>query len=200
MNGSFFNDMAPNARRAFIVTIALSAVATVLYMFCVQPAEAQLSKAKKELSDLQDKQSRMNSELKSAGTIKKDLEDLEAQLKPYHDAMLVPLLESYSMRAKSILDPLAMGAGLENLEYTSAPFRALPLPKPMPRQLYTRAAITVTATGSYQNAVSFLLRVEKEFPLVSLQCFNIVSLASAPERQSVSFVFEWPAKGGLTRK
>ena len=25
MNGSFFNDMAPNARRAFIVTIALSA-------------------------------------------------------------------------------------------------------------------------------------------------------------------------------
>ena len=106
MNGSFFNDMAPNARRAFVVTIALSAVATVLYMFCVQPAEAQLTKAKQELSDLQGKQSRMNGEIRSAGNIKKELEDLEAQLKPYHDAMLVPLLESYSMRAKSILDPL----------------------------------------------------------------------------------------------
>ena len=78
MNGSFFNDMAPNARRAFIVTIALSAVATVLYMFCVQPAEAQLTKTKNALTDLQDKQSRMNGELRSAGNIKKELEELEA--------------------------------------------------------------------------------------------------------------------------
>lgn len=200
MNGSLFNDMAPNAKRAFIVTIVLSAVATVLYMFCVQPAETQLAKAKQEFSDLQDKQTRMNGEIKSAGTVKKDLEDLEAQLKPYRDAMLVPLLESYSMRAKSILDPLAIGAGLDNLEYADAPFRALPLPKPMPRQLHTRAAIKVTATGSYQNAVSFLLRVEKELPLVSLQRFDIISLDATPTRQSVSFIFEWPAKGGLTRK
>ena len=69
----------------------------------------------------------------------------------------------------------------------------------MPRQLHTRAVVKVSAQGSYQEAVSFLLRLEREFPLVSLQRFD-VSAQPTPERQSVTFVLEWPAKGGLTRK
>ena len=200
MNGSFFDNMAPNARRSFIVTVVLAAIATVIYLFCVQPCDSRLDQARRNLADLQDRQSRMNGDLRSADPVKKDLDDLEAALKPFRDAMLVPLLESYSMRAKSILDPLAIGAGLEDVQYSDEPFRALPLPKPiMPRQLHTRAVVKVSAQGSYQEAVSFLLRLEKEFPLVSLQRFD-VSAQSTPERQSVTFVLEWPAKGGLTRK
>ena len=200
MNGSFFDNMAPNARRSFIVTVVLAAIATVIYLFCVQPCDSRLDQARRNLADLQDRQSRMNGDLRSADTVKKDLDDLEAALKPFRDAMLVPLLESYSMRAKSLLDPLAIGAGLEDVQYSDEPFRALPLPKPiMPRQLHTRAVVKVSAQGSYQEAVSFLLRLEKEFPLVSLQRFD-VSAQSTPERQSVTFVLEWPAKGGLTRK
>ena len=200
MNGSFFDNMAPNARRSFIVTVVLAAIATVIYLFCVQPCDSQLAQARRNLADLQERQSRMNGDLRSADTVKKDLDDLEAALKPFRDAMLVPLLESYSMRAKSLLDPLAIGAGMEDVQYSDEPFRALPLPKPiMPRQLHTRAVVKVSAQGSYQEAVSFLLRLEKEFPLVSLQRFD-VSAQSTPERQSVTFVLEWPAKGGLTRK
>ena len=200
MNGSFFDNMAPNARRSFIVTVVLAGMATVIYLFCVQPCDSQLAQARRNLADLQERQSRMNGDLRSADTVKKDLDDLEAALKPFRDAMLVPLLESYSMRAKSLLDPLAIGAGLEDVQYSDEPFRALPLPKPiMPRQLHTRAVVKVSAQGSYQEAVSFLLRLEKEFPLVSLQRFD-VSAQSTPERQSVTFVLEWPAKGGLTRK
>ena len=200
MNGSFFDNMAPNARRSFIVTVVLAGMATVIYLFCVQPCDSQLAQAIRNLEDLQERQSRMNGDLRSADTVKKDLDDLEAALKPFRDAMLVPLLESYSMRAKSLLDPLAIGAGMEDVQYSDEPFRALPLPKPiMPRQLHTRAVVKVSAQGSYQEAVSFLLRLEKEFPLVSLQRFD-VSAQSTPERQSVTFVLEWPAKGGLTRK
>ena len=200
MNGSFFDNMAPNARRSFIVTVVLAGMATVIYLFCVQPCDSQLAQARRNLADLQERQSRMNGDLRSADTVKKDLDDLEAALKPFRDAMLVPLLESYSMRAKSLLDPLAIGAGMEDVQYSDEPFRALPLPKPiMPRQLHTRAVVKVSAQGSYQEAVSFLLRLEKEFPLVSLQRFD-VSAQSTPERQSVTFVLEWPAKGGLTRK
>ena len=103
------------------------------------------------------------------------------------------------MRAKTLLDPLILGAGLQDVQYNNDTFRALPLPNPMPRQLHTRAAIKVTATGSYQQAISFLLRLEKEFPLVSLWQLGVVSQAS-PEHQALTFVLEWPAKGGLTRK
>ena len=199
MNGEVFDNMAPTAKRSFIVTIVLAAAAVVIYLFCLQPCEAELERTKRSLSELQDTQARMNADLKNAGTVKKDLEDLNAALKVYQDAMLVPLLESYAMRAKTLLDPLILGAGLQDVQYNNDTFRALPLPNPMPRQLHTRAAIKVTATGSYQQAISFLLRLEKEFPLVSLRQLGIVSQAS-PEQQALTFVLEWPAKGGLTRK
>ena len=199
MNGGVFDNMAPTAKRSFIITIVLFAIAVVIYLFCLQPCESELERTKRSLSELQDKQSRMNADLRNAGTVKKDLEDLNAALKVYQDAMLVPLLESYAMRAKTLLDPLILGAGLQDVQYNNDTFRALPLPNPMPRQLHTRAAIKVTATGSYQQAISFLLRLEKEFPLVSLRQLGIVS-QSSPEHQALTFVLEWPAKGGLTRK
>ena len=199
MSGDFFQNMAPNAKRSFVVTVVLSAIAVVLYMFCVQPSADGFANAKVRLEELQGKQHRTNLDLKRSDTVAKDIEELEASLKPYRDAMLVPLLESYAMRAKSLLDPLALGAGLSDITYNDEKFRALPLPTPMPRQLQTRAAVKVTATGSYQQAVSFLLRLEKEMPLVSLRQFEI-TMQQDPRRQSVSIVLEWPAKGGLTRK
>jgi Tfp pilus assembly protein PilO len=199
MNDGLFQNMAPNAKRSLVVTFALAAIATVLYMFCVQPCVDRLSAMKRTLAELEDRQYRTNLDLKRSDTVMKDLAELESALKPYGDAMLVPLLESYAMRAKSIVDPLALGAGLEDVTYSDEPFRALPLPTPMPRQLHTRAAVKLTATGSYQQAVSFLLRIEREMPLVSLQQFDITAQQN-PRSQSISIVLEWPAKGGLTRK
>lgn len=199
MNDGFFQNMAPNARRSFIITIVLASIATVLYLFCVQPGDSQLERERRRLADLRDRQRQTDTDLKASGTITKDLADLDAALKPYNDALLTPLLGSYPMRAKALLDPLALGAGLDEIAYADEPFRALPLPRPMPRQLHTRAAIRLTATGSYQQAISFLLRLEKEFPLVSLQSLDITS-RQTPEVQSITMVLEWPAKGGLTRK
>lgn len=199
MTGGTFQNMAPNAKLSFFVTVTLAAIATVIYLFCVKPCSDELDSARRNLAELQDKQYRTDVELKRSGTVTKDLTELEAELKPFRDAMLVPLLESYAMRAKSLLDPLALGAGLDDVTYSDEPFRALPLPTPMPRQLHTRVAVKLTATGSYQQAVSFILRLEKEMPLVSLQQLDITA-RSTPETQSVSMVLEWPAKGGLTRK
>ena len=199
MNSELFQNMAPNAKRSFIVTITFAALATIIYLFCVQPSTSELETAKRKLAELQDKQYRTDIDLKRSSTVTKDLDELEAGLKPFREAMLVPLLESYSMRAKSLLDPIALGAGLNDVTYSDEPFRALPLPSPMPRQLHTRAAVKLDATGSYQQAVSFLLRLEKEMPLVSLRQFDITAQQN-PRVQSISIVLEWPAKGGLTRK
>ena len=46
---------------------------------------------------------------------------------------------------------------------------------------------------------TFLLRLERDLPLVSLQRLDITA-SQSPERQAVSMVLEWPAKGGTTRK
>ena len=205
MKSSAFQNIAPNAKRAFIVTLVFSAIAVVLYMFAVEPFSADLARERARLTELQDTQAKMNRDLKNSDNVKKTIADTEAALKPFDDAMLTPLLGSYAMRAKSIVDPFALGAGLTDIEYSQEPFRALPVTPPqvkagvpMQKQLFTRAAIRLNAKGSYQAAISFLLRLEKECPLVSLQSLDITA-QQTPGQQTVSMILEWPAKGAVTR-
>lgn len=204
MKGTSFQDMAPNAKRAFVVTLVFGAIAVILYMFVVEPYSADLAAARAKLAELQGSHERINRDLRNSDNVKKMIADTEAGLKPFRDEMLTPLLESYAMRAKSLLDPLALGAGLTEIEYSEEPFRALPLTKgvvkgrPLQQQLFTRAAIRINAKGSYQAAISFLLRLEKEHPLISLQSLDITAQQS-PLLQTVKIILEWPAKGVVTR-
>ena len=191
--------MAPNAKRAFLTTVILGVIAAAIYFFAVEPAIAALSRERTRLDGLKDSQRRMTLDLNSAGTVQKTLEELETELKPFAAAELTPLLGSYAMRAKSLLDPLISGAGLTDVEFSEETTRKLPLPRPMPRQLHARAAVRITAKGSYQAIASFLLMLEKNLPLVSLQALQIQS-QQQPAKQTVMMILEWPTKGALTRK
>ena len=191
--------MAPNAKRAFLTTVVLGVVSVAIYLFAVEPAIAALSRERTRLQELKDSQQRMTVDLNSAGTVQKTLEELEAEMKPFAAAELTPLLGSYAMRAKSLLDPMISGAGLSDVEFSEETSRKLPTPLPLPRQLYARAAVRITAKGSYQAIVSFLLMLEKNLPLVSLQSLQIQS-QQQPAKQTVTMILEWPTKGALTRK
>ena len=198
MSASFFQNMAPNARRSFVVTMLLGAAAVGIYMFAVQPAEEALAKAHREHDEQANRLQTVNANLNGAPANKERLQKLAEELKPFRDEMLEPLLGSYAMRAKSILEPLAFGAGLSNVDYADVSVRALPVPRPTPLQLHVRRPVRVTAQGSYMGAISFLLRVEKEHPLIALQSMSI-STTSDPERQQIEMVFEWPSKGGKSK-
>ena len=191
--------MAPNAKRAFMTTIVLGVLAAAIYFLAVEPAIASLSRERTRLEELKESQRRMTTDLNSAGTVQKTLEELETEMKPFAAAELTPLLGSYAMRAKSLLDPLISGAGLTDVEFSEEPTRKLPTPLPMPRQLHARAAVRITAKGSYQAIASFLLMLEKNLPLVSLQSLQIQSQQN-PTKQTTSMILEWPTKGALTRK
>ena len=198
MKGGALHGMAPNAKRAFFTTVILGVVAVAIYMFAVEPASAALTRERTRLEELRDRQRRMSTDLSTAGTVQKTLEDLEAEMKPFTDAELTPLLGSYAMRAKSLLDPITAGAGLVDVEYSEEDTRKLPVPMPMPKQLHARTAVRIGARGSYQAIVSFLLMLEKNFPLVSLQAMQIQS-QNAPSKQSAVMILEWPTKGAVTR-
>ena len=190
--------MAPNAKRAFLTTIVLGVLAAAIYFLAVEPAIASLSRERTRLEELKESQRRMTTDLNSAGTVQKTLEELETEMKPFAAAELTPLLGSYAMRAKSLLDPLISGAGLMDVEFGEEATRKLPTPLPMPRQLHARAAVRITAKGSYQAIASFLLMLEKNLPLVSLQSLQIQS-QQQPAKQTATMILEWPTKGALTR-
>ena len=188
---------ASSSKNPFFLSALILAVAVVIYLFAVQPALMSIDKAKRDLDGLTDQLNVMERDLKDSARVKGMLAEIDAKQKPYLNALLTPLLESWAMRAKSLLDPIASDVGLTIVDYAEQPVRALPLPTPPPHQLFTRRPIRVVCRGSYAEIASFLLRVEKLLPYVSLQALQIKAQKD-PEAQSAEIVLEWPAKGELS--
>jgi len=197
MSAETFKDPAAQMKRALFRSLVIGAVAAVLYMFCVEPCRSSLEKARKEHEELMGQQAGMTRDLKGADQLKSRLDAVKAERQAYLNGLLEPLLESYAMRAKSLLDPLAADVGLTIGDYAELPDRRLPLPKPQAPQLYARKPIRLTCTGSYATIVSFILRVERELPLVSLEAFSL-KMQKDPNSQLATIVFEWPIKGENT--
>lgn len=188
----------PTSRRAMFLSASVASVAIVLYLFAVQPCQMSISKARAELEQLEAQSRITDRDLKDSPRVKSMIAEAEAARRPFMDALLTPLLESWAMRAKSMLDPLADDVGLKIIDYAELPVRALPLPKPVSKQLYARRPISVSCRGSYAEIASFVLRVEKMLPFVSLEALNIKAQPASPEVQTATIVFEWPAKGTLS--
>ena len=183
----------PSKNPMFLSALILAGGA-VIYLFAVQPAQMSIAKAKRELSGLVEQRRIMERDLKDSARVKGMLAEIDAKQKPYLDALLTPLLESWAMRAKSLLDPIAADVGLTIVDYAEQPVRALPLPKQTPIQLFARHPIRVVCRGSYAEIASFILRVEKLLPYVALQALQIKAQKD-PEAQAAEIVLEWPAKG-----
>ena len=185
---------ASSSKNPFFLSALILAVAVVIYLFAVQPALMSIDKAKRDLDGLTDQLNVMERDLKDSARVKGMLAEIDAKQKPYLDALLTPLLESWAMRAKSLLDPIAADVGLTIVDYAEQPVRALPLPKQTPIQLFARHPIRVVCRGSYAEIASFILRVEKLLPYVALQALQIKAQKD-PEAQAAEIVLEWPAKG-----
>ena len=194
---ALLDNSGSSSKRAMFFSLAVAGVAVILYLFAVQPCQDSIAKAKRELDSLEGQLRVTTRDLRDSSRVKNMLSEIETARQPFMDALLTPLLGSWAMRAKSKLDPLAADVGLKVVDYAEMPVRALPLPKPMPRQLYARRPIRVTAQGSYAEISSFILRVEKMLPYVSLQALNI-KVQKMPEAQTAEIVLEWPVKGALS--
>ena len=194
MSERTLQDTSAPMKRALFRALAIGAIAVILYMFCIQPCQSSLEKAKADLAALETQQGAMVRDLNGADQVKARLGAVDAERKEFLAGLLKPLLGSYAMRAKSVLDPLAADVGLRITDYAEMPVRLLPLPKPQAAQLYARKPIRLTCTGSYATIVSFLMRVERNLPLVSLEAF-LLKTQNDPDNQSATLVFEWPVEG-----
>lgn len=199
MKNSFLENMAPNSQRAFFIAGVFGVVAAMLYMFAVTNEETALGKTNAAYQEEEGNKARIEMILRNATVEKANLDATVAKIGEYRKAFLERRLGNYATHAREVLDPLAIGAGLKEIDYPESSVRLLPLPNPLapslPAQLHQRVAVKMTARGSYQSAVSFILRVEEEMPLVSVQSLHISASRTDPRRQEIAVVFEWPALG-----
>ena len=190
---------ARNPKRLMFFSALIASMAVVIYLFAVQPCQMSLDKVKRELADLTNQQRDMENNLKRAPGLKKELAEVAKASEPFLEALLKPQFgTSWALSANAILNPIAADVGLQvpDEAYSELPARALPVPKVAGQQLSARQPIRVSCRGSYAEIASFILRVEKLLPFVSLQALQI-----KPQKdhdvQAAEIVFEWLVKRDL---
>ena len=180
-----------------ILTTGFLGLAAALYLLCVAPCSDTLVRLTRERDNLDFQLTGVQRDLRNSKNVRERLKSLDASLAPRRAGMLQPLLGSWAMRAKSLLDPLAAGVGLKQVAFAELPPRALPLTKPVAQRLTARRPIRLTCRGGYAALVSFLLRVERDFPYVSEQALRI-SASQDNAEQMAEFILEWPVDGELS--
>ena len=188
--------MAPNAKRSLLVTLIFGAVAAGLYFGVIEQTETKLVKVRKEVTTNAQRNRTVAANLARSDEVKKQVAEAEEKLEKFRAAMIRPLLESTAMRAKSYVEPLAVGCGLTGMVYESLEPIKLPVVRAVPQRKYVRCPIRMTCVGSYQKAVSFVRCLEKEFPLVAVAAITITSRNEA-NAQQISIVLEWPMEADV---
>ncbi len=190
------NKLAPPIRMALGMTGAALLASLAVIVFGIWPARQQLKTLAAELARLGDTHASMKTDI--AGTQKQQAatEAAEAALKAFLDqGVIEPLLGSFSMRGKSLLDPLAKESGFTIANVKEERLIPLQAPTPPPQQLYARQLVEFTGYGAYTQIVAFVRAAEQKFPLAILSGLRIESQIQTPERHKATLTFEWPVKG-----
>ena len=188
----------PDTRQSLLLTLAFGVVGAAFYFGVIEPADLNLTAAHAVLEEQIVRQRTVLDDLAQKEIILRGLNEKSVRRAAYDAGLMTPLLESTAMRAKALIDPLATGCGLINLEYEAQEPVALPVFGLAAQEQFVREPIRITCRGSYQAAVSLVRCVEKRFELVSLTALSVTATAD-PELQQITFVFEWPMKKGAVR-
>jgi len=183
------------------VALLLLVLSIVAYVGVVTPMSGALLKERTKLSDEEIKLAAVEMTITQHSDIKERIVRLEKENEENRSTLMSPMLNSFGMRAKSLIDAQAVESGLLNVEYGEGAFRALPVPKErIPQNRTARQTVMVKAEGDYAAIVSFLLRIEKELPLMTVQSLSIKPpKTGSPDRQEMELALEWPCEGKVIK-
>ncbi|MDD4101497.1 MAG: hypothetical protein PHU80_02550 [Kiritimatiellae bacterium] len=192
----FLKNSSTPYQHAIIISSAALLVALSLLFFGIMPARTRMSAVVKQIA----------TEKNTLESMREDIQGTERQraqtdtAREQHLAFLAtgaiePLLGSFAMRGKNLLDPLSQQTGFSIDSVKELPRLPIRLPAPPPEQLYARQPIEFSGHGSYNQIVAFVTAVESSLPLATLNNLRILSQPQTPERHKAIVTFEWPVKG-----
>jgi Tfp pilus assembly protein PilO len=189
-------ELPPATQRALAVVVGAVVICVLIIFLAVLPQREQIMTAVQETEALNQTLSRMRAEIGTSETLKKQYALSKGELdKLLTEGVIEPLLGSFAMRGKALLDPIAQETGftLENVK--ELPLIPLQLPKDPPTQTYGRQSVEFTGQGSYPQIAAFIAKAEASQPLITLSSLIILAQQQSPETHRAIIVFEWPAKG-----
>ena len=188
--------LAPSMIRSVVISVAALVIGLLILFLGALPERTALRVAGDEAHTLDVRLSQMRATVATAEHQKQACDKLMAE----RDALVTsgviePLLGSFSMRGKNLLDPIARQTGFHIDGVRELQPIPLQLPKPAPEQLHYRQPVEFTGQGSYTQITAFITQVEASQPLVALSGLLILSQPQTPETHKAVITFEWPAKG-----
>jgi len=195
-NAPLIQKLAPSMRRALIVTLVATVSAVALFSFAILPTRTRLKSLTLEIGVLKDTLASMHQDIAATDQQKAKTAALAAERDAFLESGVIePLLGSFAMRGKTLLDPLAQETGFNIETVKELPLIQLQVPTPAPLQLYGRQPVEFTGRGSYTQITAFISYAERSLPLATLSSLLILGQPQNPEIHKAIITFEWPAKG-----
>jgi len=196
-DASFVLDkLSPQVRMALGITGAALIVGVAIVFLGIKPTYQRVKTLTAEVAQLGATHATMKTNIAGIQKQRAATEVAEDALKGILDeGVIEPLLGSFSMRGKSLLDPLAEETGFMIANIKEDRLIPLQVPQPPPQQLYARQLVELTGYGAYTQIVAFVQAAEQAFPLAVVSGLRIEHQMSTPERHRATITFEWPVKG-----
>jgi len=193
-----FNIESPGQKAALLIGLGIVISATVIY-FLILPLKERMAAAIKLTDDAVLTNERIRSVINTTNDQEEKVKELQTEYDNLQSkGVLTPLLNSYAMRAKTLVEPYAEQSGLiiENVKELSP----IPLQQPYPLNevAFCRQPIEFTASGSYTQLTAFISYAEKDLPMCILSSLQITSQQHLPEIHKIQISFEWPTKVDLS--
>lgn len=192
----YLKDLPLHLQQAILITCGSLVVCSVLLFFAVLPARTRLQALRTEIAGLNGTFEGMKKDI--SGTTQqqaKTAASIAAVEAFAASGVIEPLLGSFAMRGKALIDPLAQKTGFTVTSARELPLIPLRAPSPAPEQLHGRQPIEFTGMGSYSQVTAFIALTEENLPLATLSSLLILSQPQSPEIHRAIITFEWPAKG-----
>jgi Tfp pilus assembly protein PilO len=188
--------LSPPAQRSIAITLGAIAACLLIVFVAIRPQHERIRKNALEIDALLQSESMMRVDIANTAKIKAHVAATNALLDTLlSSGVLEPLLGSYAMRGKSLLDPVAQQTGFAIESVRELSQIALQVPQPPPEQLYMRQPVEFTGQGSYEQIAAFIAQTEKAQPLAVLSGLTLLCQPQTPETHKAIITFEWPAKG-----
>jgi hypothetical protein len=187
--------LTPSAQRALALTLGSVAASLLIVLAAVRPQQARLRTSALAIDALQLTESMMRTDIANTAKVKAHVAATNALLDTLHaSGVLEPLLGSFAMRGKTLLDPVALQTGFRIEGVRELPPLPLQLPQQPPEQVHMRQPIEFTGQGNYEQIASFIDLAEQQQRLAVLSSLLLQCQPQTPETHKAIITFEWPAK------
>ena len=190
------NRIAPSMKRAVAISVVALVCAALILFFGVLPKRKAILAINEDIQTLNARINQMRADIDNA----ERQNQATAKVAAERDALaasgvIEPLLGSFAMRGKTLLDPVAQQTGFHLESVRELQPIALQLPKHVPEQRHCRQPVEFTGQGSYTQILAFVAQTEATQPLAALTGLLVLGQPQNPEVHRAVITFEWPAKG-----